>query len=378
MRVYFRWGWLAICLMFSFTCMSADVSEVSETAAYVLIEAETGTVLDAKNEKMTMNAGYLAKLISILVIAECINKGDLSLTDELTASESVRDTKGSVVWLQNGDKMSVDELLKAVIIGNANDALTVLAERISGNIEDFVMDMNSEAFELGMRDSYFVSPYGYADESGYTTAYDIALVCSKLSKFVFLQPYFKTWRDFIKNEKVELVSENKLTRNYEHHIGFKACHSDENGYFLAEGGRNTQGNTFIAVIFGAEDETRVFNKGKELLKDAFSKYKVVSTEFPEEMLVPIKVKNGVETAVEIGIKELGKAAVSKENKTIRSKVVIPEYITAPVREGQPVGTVAFFNGDTIVFETDIISKHSVYELSWDYVLKQTLLKMIKK
>ena len=148
MRVYFRWGWLAICLMFSFTCMSADVSEVSETAAYVLIEAETGTVLDAKNEKMTMNAGYLAKLISILVIAECINKGDLSLTDELTASESVRDTKGSVVWLQNGDKMSVDELLKAVIIGNANDALTVLAERISGNIEDFVMDMNSEAFEL--------------------------------------------------------------------------------------------------------------------------------------------------------------------------------------------------------------------------------------
>ena len=369
---------LVLFILISFIFISADVTEFSEPEAYVLIEADTGTVINAKNEKTRMNAGYLSKLMSILVIAMYIDNGQLSISEELTASERVNGTKGSVIWLQSGDKLSVDELLKAVIIGNANDALTVLAEAVSGNIETFVMDMNAEAFELGLRDSYFVSPYGYADEREYTTAYDIALVCSELSKYDFLQPYFKTWRDFVKNQQVELVSENTLTRSYEPHIGFKACHSEDTGFFLAEGGRNSSGNTFVAVVFGAENEDVSFKKGKELLKEAFSKYRVVSTEFPEEMLVPIKVKNGVEPAVEIGIKRQGSAAVPKENKTIRAKVVIPEYITAPVREGQPVGAVAFYNGDTIVFETDIVTKSAVHKLSWNYVLKQTLLKMIEK
>ncbi|MCR4795194.1 MULTISPECIES: D-alanyl-D-alanine carboxypeptidase family protein [Ruminococcus] len=378
MRIFFRAIILFLCVGIAFTFISADISDDSEPAAYVLIEADTGTVLDAKNENIRTNPGYLTKLMSILVTAKCIEKGELSVNEILTASESVSGTNGSVVWLQSGDKMSVEELLKAVIIGNANDAVTVLAEHISGNIDGFVMDMNAEAFELGLRDTYFVSPYGYADESNYTTAHDMAVICAELSRFDFLEPYFKIWRDFIKNGQVELVSENTLTRDYGPHIGFKASHFKENGYFLAEGGRNSSGYTFITVVFGAQNEEQSFKKGKELLKMAFSGYRVVSTEFPEEMLVPLKVKKGVESAVEIGIKEQGKAAVAKENKEIRAKVVIPEYISAPVKEGQPIGTAAFFNGDTLVFETDIITKSSVPVLTWDYVLKQMMYKMIEK
>ena len=378
MRICFRSILLLICIIVSMTCISADKNIDNEIEAYVLMEAETGTVLETKNENVRINAGYLTKLMSILVVAKHIESGELAIDDELTASDKVSGTKGSVIWLQSGDKISVDELLKAVIIGNANDAMTVLAEAVSCDVDTFVMDMNGEAFDIGLRDSYFVSPYGYADEREYTTAYDMALICSRLSKYVFLQPYFKTWRDFIKDEQVELVSENDLTRNYEPHIGFKACHSSEDRYFLAEGGINSGGNTFISVVLGAKNEDISFKKGRELLKRAFSSYKVVSTEFPEEMLVPLKVKNGECSAVEISIKEQGKAAVPKGDKEVRTKVVIPEYITAPVYEGQPVGVVAFYNGDSLVFETDIIIKSSVRALTLNYILKQTLLKMIEK
>ena len=149
MQICLRSILLLICIIVSMTCISADLNIDNEIEAFVLMEAETGTVLDAKNEHKRINAGYLTKLMSILVVAKRIESGDLSIDDELTASDKVSGTKGSVIWLQSGDKISVDELLKAVIIGNANDAMTVLAEAVSGDVDTFVMDMNAEAFDIG-------------------------------------------------------------------------------------------------------------------------------------------------------------------------------------------------------------------------------------
>ena len=369
---------LVFCVTGFFTFISADKNDKINAKAYVLMEAETRTVLESENADIRLNAGYMNKLMSLIIIANHIENGAISLNDELIASDSVRGIKGSVVWLESGDKMTVDELLKSVIVGNANDALTVLAEAVSGNINTFVMDMNAEAFEMGLRDTYYTNPYGYYDEREYTTAHDIGVVCAKLAEFDFLTQYFKTWRDFVKDEKVELVNENTLSRTYEPHIGFKVCHSEEYGYCLAEGGRNSENNTFIAVIIGANSEDDLFRYGKKLVKKGFSGYKVVLSEFPDEMLMPLKVKNGTFSAVEMCIKEQGKMTVPKDKRNIRTKVVVPEYITAPVREGQSVGCAAFYNDDTLVFETDIITKSSVKSLTWYYILKRSLFNMIEK
>ncbi len=360
-----------------FACISADKNDKINAEAYVLMEQETRTILESENADLRLNAGYMNKLMSVLLVAIHIKNGDISLNEELTASDGVTGTKGSVIWLQSGDKITVDELLKSVIVGNANDALTVLAEAVSGDIDTFVMDMNAEAFDLGLRDTFYVSPYGYYDEREYTTAHDIAVICAELSEYSFLTPYFRTWRDFVRDGKVELVNENTLSRTFDKHIGFKACNSDEYGYCLAEGGRNSRDTAFIAVILGAQNEDDNLKNGKMLIKKGFSKYKVVLSEFPEEMLMPLKVKNGTDTAVEIGIKHYGKMAVPYDDVKIRTKVVIPEYITAPVREGQPVGCAAFYNGDTLVFETDIITKSSVDSLSWYYIFKRSLFNMIE-
>lgn len=359
-------------LLFAFSFDYQAEAEENQTSAYVLIEAETGTVLEEKNSDLPLNAGYMTKLMSLLLIAEDIETGRYNLSTVLTASKSVSGTKGSVVWLEPGDAITVDELLKSVIIGNANDALTVLAERSEGTVENFTARMNSEAFDMKLRSAAFYSPYGYDFEKEKISAYDIAKICQKLSKFSFLEEYFKTWRDFVKEGTVELVNENYLARTFEPYTGFKACHSELSGYCTAAAGKNSNGTVYIAVILGAEDEESSIPSAKQLIKNGFSDFKVTTPGFNDEFLRPIKVKNGIDSAVEICLKNQNVIVVPKGVTEFSNVILVPEYLEAPLYEGQKIGTAAFYNGDTLVYETDIIVKNNVKKLSFNYVLRKIL------
>ncbi len=346
--------------------------------AYILIEAETGTVLEEHNADVQMNAGSMTKLMSLLLVAEDTETGKYALDTELTASQSVQGTKGAVIWLEPGDKLTADELLKGAIIGNANDALTVLAERSERSLEDFTARMNSEAFDMGLRNTAFYSPHGYFDEREYTTAHDLAVICSKLVKFKQLEPYFKTWRDFIKEGQTELVNENTLARTYDRHIGFKAAHSEQSGYCIAEGGRDENGTTYIAVILGADSEETSLPAAKKLVKKGFSDYRVTVPGFLDELLRPVKVRNGVDSAVEVGLRSQNTIVIPKGVRELSNVVVIPEFVDAPLRKNQKIGTVAFYSGDSLVYETDIIVKNDVKKMSYGYVFKELLLNLIEK
>ena len=345
--------------------------------AYVLMEATTQTVLDSENADLRLNVGYLSKLMTILLIAEDIETGKYLMSTELTASSAVTGTKGAVIWLEAGDKMTVEELLKAVIIGNANDAVTVLAEKSEQSVENFVMRMNTEAFDLGLRNTAFYSPYGYYDEREYTTAHDMAVICSKLAEYGFLRPIFKTWRDFVKSGQTELVSENKLANSYERHVGFKAAHSEETGYNIAEGGMDEAGTCYISVVLGADSEDEMYRQAKSLIRSGFTDYKVTATMFPDEMLMPIKVRGGCDSAVEIRIRGQSRLVVPKAVKELGTAVVLPEYLPAPVKSGQKIGTAVFYSDKNCVCEIDIITAESVEKLSFAYVLKKTLCNIMK-
>lgn len=356
----------------------AETSEGVESAeAYVLIEAVTGTVLEDKNSDQKRNVGYLSKLMTLLLIAEDIETGKFLMSTELTASSSVTNTKGAVVWLEAGDTMTVEELLKSVIIGNANDAVTVLAEKSEQTVEKFVKRMNTEAFDMGLRNTAFYSPYGYYDEREYSTAADIAVICAKLSKFEFLRPYFKTWRDFVKSGKTELVSENRLAINYERHIGFKACHSDEAGFCIAEGAVNESGTCYISVILGAPDEDSILKGAKMLINKGFNDYKVTATMFPDEMLMPIKVRNGEDSAVEVHLRRQSSLVIPRGVNELSTVVVIPEYLTAPLEKGQRIGTAAFYSDKNLVCEIEIVTSEKVERLTPQFVLKKVLLNLLK-
>lgn len=358
--------------------MYTIAEDTANTAkAYVLMEPTTQTVLDSENADLRLNVGYLSKLMTILLIAEDIETEKYTMSTELTASSTVTGTKGAVVWLEAGDKMTVEELLKSVIIGNANDAVTVLAEKSEQSVENFVMRMNTEAFDLGLRNTAFYSPYGYYDEREYTTAHDMAVICAELVKYEFLRPYFKTWRDFVKSGQTELVSENRLANSYERHIGFKAAHSDETGYNIAEGGMNESGDCYIAVVLGADNEDDMYKQAKSLLKSGFNDYKVTATMFPDEMLMPMKIRGGCDTAVEIALRQQSRLVVPKSVGELSTKVVLPEYLTAPVKKGQVIGTAAFYSDKNLVCEIDIIVKDDVKKLSMGYIFKEMLCNMIE-
>lgn len=348
-----------------------------EVKSYILMESATGTVIEEKNSSQRMNAGYLSKLMALLLVAEDIETGKYLLSTELTASQSVTGIKGAVVWLESGDKMTVEELIKSVVIGNANDAVTVLAEKSEQTVEKFVMRMNGEAFDLGLRDTAFYSPYGYYDEREYTTAYDIAVICRQLAKYEFMRPYFKTWRDFVKSGQTELVNENTLARTYERHIGFKACHSEEAGYCIAEAGINDNQTCYIAVILGAESDDISMSCAKKLINKGFSDYKVTATMFPDEMLMPIKIRNGEDSAVEIHLKNQSSLIVPRGVNELSTVVVIPNYLTAPVKKGQKIGTAGFYSEKNLVCEIDIVAGGDVKELSFGYVFKKMIYNMLK-
>lgn len=348
----------------------------AEETSFILTEAETQTVLEENNSAKHLNCGAISKLMSLLIIANDIETGKYSTDDILTASQSVNGTKGSVIWLQPGDKLSVDELLKSVIIGNANDAMTVLAEKSCQSVEKFTEEMNKKAFEIGLRDSAFMSPYGYYSKDEYTTSGDIAIICSELSKFNFLKKYFTTWRDFVKNGKTELVNENTLSRTYKHHIGFKASHSEQSGYCIAEAAINESGEIYVAVVLNAPSENDSFSTAKRLLNKGLTEYKTTVPGFPDEFLVPVKVKNGVENVVEIKLKLHKNVAVKKNISEFTNVSVIPDYISAPVRKGQKIGTVAFYSKNVLIYETDLIAKNDVDSFSFPFIFKKMLLKLL--
>ena len=334
-------------------------------------------VLDSSSPDSVINAGYLSKLMTLLLIAEDIETGKFRLETELTASQTVYGMKGSVVWLEPGDKMTVDELLKSLIIGNANDAAAVLAEASEHSTEAFVSRMNSEAFDLGLRNTAFYSPYGFYDEREHTTAYELALICAELSKYDTLTPYFQTWRDFVKEGKTELVNENTLSRTYERHIGFKESHSEHSGYCIAEAGRDENGTVFIAVVLGAEDSDSAESTARKLIRSGFTDYKVIEAAFPEEFLIPLKVLGGEESAVMLSLRGGRLAAVPKSNGELTTITVLPEYINAPVAAGQVVGETAFYSGKTLAAEVAIVTRDSINALTYLYTLKDMLAGMLK-
>lgn len=370
---------LSVTLLISALFISADVSEDAQEkySAHILIEARTGAVLDEYNSDLHLNAGYMTKLMALILIAEDIENGKYTTGTVITASQAVAGTDGAVVWIEPGENITVDELLKAVVVGNANDAMTVLAEYSEQSVDNFVMRMNSEAFDYGLRDSAFYSPYGYYDEREHTTAHDLAMICAKLSEYDVLEPYFRIWRDFVRDGRAELVNENTLSRTYEPHIGFKASHSEKSGYCIAEGGRNSEGTIYISVVLGAENEDISLKKAKDSINRGFSGFHVTATMFPDEMLMPVKVRNGVESAVEIQLKNQSNLVVPKNVTELNTIVVLPDYLKAPLKKGQSIGMAGFYSGDTLVCETDIVVKNDVDSLSFAYSFRKILSDIIK-
>ncbi len=367
-RIMKQWGrslaWVVIWMML-WRCFPVQTfAEAPEdTYCTVLMEAETGVILDGSGYDTVCAAGSLTKLMTVYLTAQAIQEGELSADTLMAAPAAAQEQKGAVIWLEAGDKMSVGDLLKGVIIGNANDAAVTLACGLSGTEQQFVMDMNSTAFDLGMHGTRFADATGLSSEN-LSTPQDMALLCRSLLQYEWLTPVFTAWRDFLREGATELVSENILTKNYEGLLGFKAGHGDASGYTLAVAAEREHFQC-IAVVMGCRDENERFTAGKKLLAEGFGGFTVTTPDFSTEFMKPVAVRHGMDAAVLTEPAVLFSAAVPKGG-SISCVVVLPNYAEAPVHRGDALGRVAFYCEDTLLYETTLCAVADVQRRSfWD-------------
>lgn len=362
-------------LSFIYTCAEEEKNALTE--AYLLMEAETGTVLSQENGYVKLPCGSMNKLMTMLLAAEAMEEGAFDKNTVLTASSNASTQRGAVIWLMPGEEISVDELLKGLIIGNANDAAMVLAEKISGSEEEFVGMMNARAFELGMKNTVYRDCCGYDSEEQYSCAYDIALVCRELIRYDAMKGYMTQWLTRIRNDATEVVNENHLVRTYEGMLGIKACHSEKSGFCAALAAERGD-SRYISICIGSSDKDSRFTKCKELLSSGFSLYKVTTPSFSTEFIKPISVHGGVDSAVEIQAEGLSSLVVPKSGEELATVVFLPEYLDAPVRKGQKIGIVGFYNGETLLYQTDLITSSSISDMTFKHAYKRILYTMFKK
>ncbi|MBE6845610.1 MAG: D-alanyl-D-alanine carboxypeptidase [Ruminococcus sp.] len=366
---------LTAVLLASFFCNAVFAEQELESnypVSTVLVEVSTGTVIKGENSDLRMPQGTLCKLMTVLLTAEEIADGRLAFDTVLTASANANAQRGAVIWLMQGESITVDELLKAVIIGNANDAAVVLAEHIGGTEEEFVGMMNARAFELGMRDTVYKSCTGSADADGqYSTAGDTGKLAAELLEHDFLKKYFTTWIDNVRSGQTELVNENRLVRTYEGVTGMKAGRSEQSGFSLVLTAERGEG-AFISVVLGCDDKDERFGIAKSLMSDGFSSYKVTAPAFSDEFLKPVTVRGGKSDAVMIKALKLEELVVPKSCSELSTAVLLPDYIEAPVKKGQIVGRVGFYNGDTLLFETDLVAAEKIEKRDFASSMKRIL------
>jgi D-alanyl-D-alanine carboxypeptidase (penicillin-binding protein 5/6) len=329
----------------------------------VLMEAATGRILYEQNADAALPPASVTKVMTLLLTMEAIEKGTIALDQMLTASEHAASMGGTQVFLEVGEQMSVEDLLKSVIIASANDAAVVLAEAIAGSEESFVAMMNSRAAELGMNNTHFENTNGLDDTvtNHVTSARDIAIMSRELISHEKILQYSGIWMDTVRNGAFGLTNTNRLVRFYRGATGLKTG-STSKAKFCISATAKRDGMHLIAVIMGAETRDVRNAEAAKLLDWGFANYSLYTYEACEQgeiKLLGSKISS-------IACKSDGMAILVPKGKA--SKVTVeaelPESISAPIAEGDTVGKLIFkLDGDT-VGELNVTSSESATRITF--------------
>lgn len=304
----------------------------------LLMEASTGKVLYADNENARLPIASVTKVMATLLIMEALDGGRIALADPVTVSERAASMGGSQVFLEPGEQMSVDDLLKSVIVVSANDATVALAEAICGSEEAFISAMNQKAAELGLENTHFVNTNGLPAEGHYSSALDVAITTRELLKHPTVLNYTNIWMDTIRDGAFGLANTNKLVRFYKGANGMKTGFTSEAGYCLS-GTALRDGMQLIAVVLGSPTSEDRFALAKQLLDFGFAGYRMVTptVDLPHSLPVTCGVTEQVKLTAAPPALLLEKGMSGALTQTI----TLPDSVEAPVKKGQQLGTVEF-------------------------------------
>lgn len=357
------------------SCAVAVYAEPSECCS-IVFELTSGIVIDDVNADKVVPVGTMNKLMTVLLAAEKISCKELSLDTNVEVSEYANSMQGAQIWLMPNESITVEELLKAIIIGNANDASVVIAEAVSGSEKKFVAAMNNKAVELGMENTSFTNCCGYYDDDKQlSTASDISKLICELYKYEFLTPYFTTWLDYVRNDTAELVNANELVKKFDGIIGFKAGMSENSGHCIAAAAQRGD-KAFGVIILGADDKDKMFSAARTKLESVFADYIVIKPELPEKIPSMVGVRNSLTTEIPVDFGDIRNIVIPKgAADSISSVCIMPEQIYAPIRKGDKVGEIQFYRKERYLFSVDIFAAENADEkTNFNVLLK--LLKML--
>ena len=344
----------------------AEGPEIAAPSA-VLMDAATGTVLYEKNAREKLAPASVTKVMTLLLVMEALDSGRISWEDRVITSETAAAKGGSQVYLEAGEEMSMDEMVKSVVVSSANDCATALAEHVAGSEEAFVQMMNERAAELGCDDTHFVNCTGLDDgeeaASHRTTAYDIALMSRALLSHKKIREYTTIWMDTVRDGKFGLSNTNKLVRFYKGTTGLKTGYTSSAGHCISATACR-DGIELIAVVLHCDSSTDRFQSAKALLDYGFANYALVTPE-PDGPLSPVKILLGREKELTPVLQPSAPFLIGKgELAQVKKTVTLCEEITAPVEAGQQLGTLTVETEDRILGEIPIQAPAAVPKLTF--------------
>ncbi|KAF0994654.1 D-alanyl-D-alanine carboxypeptidase family protein [Geobacillus sp. TFV-3] len=348
----------------------AKVKLADEARSAILIERDTGKVLYEKNAHEPLPPASMTKIMTMLLVMEAIDEGKLSYDEKVRASEYAASMGGSQIFLEPGEEMTVDELLRGIAIGSANDASVAMAEQIAGSEEAFVEMMNEKAKQLGLKNTHFANATGLPAEHHYSSAYDMAMMARELLKYEDITKYTSKYEDYLRentDKKFWLVNTNRLVKFYPGVDGLKTGYTAEAKYCLTATAKKN-GMRVIAVVFGAPTPKSRNAQITKMLDYAFSQYRTHPVYKRNETVARVNISKGKRSFVEAVTSE-PVSVLTKKGQSIEQieKVIkVKDNVTAPVRKGDELGVLILKQDGKEILHSPIVAKQTVEEASfWD-------------
>lgn len=347
------------------TQVDTDVStSLVEGKSGILMEPTSGTVLYEFNPDERLQIASVTKIMTLLLIFEALESEKINYSDMVSTSERAASMGGSQVFLETGEQMSVDDMLKAIVISSGNDAAVAMAEFLAGSEESFVEQMNKRATALGCENTHFCNCNGLNEpDDHYSTAKDIAKISCELIKHEDLFKYTTTWMDTLRDGAFGLSNTNKLLKSYNGANGLKTGSTEKAKYCLsASATRNDM--TLIAVVLGASSTKERFGSATRLLDYGFANYAVVHGSDKIGDIPNIKVQSGIRDNVPLEVSGQTNFIVKKGNEDkIDLKINLDSSCVAPVEKGKTVGSIEFMSGDSKLGEANIVIMEAVEKIN---------------
>ena len=357
---------LSLILLAPCSALAAEDISVNAPCA-VLMEESTGTILYAKGENEERAPASVTKVMTLLLIAEAVDSGAISLDDTVTATARAASMGGSQIWLEAGEQMSVSEMIKCVAVVSANDCAVALAEHLCGSEEVFIARMNERAAELGLQHTNFTNCTGlFDDPEHYTSALDIAVMSRELLSHEWIKEYTTIWMDSIRNGEFGLSSTNHLLRSLEGCTGLKTGWTTQAGYCISASAER-EGTEYIAVIMGSDSSANRNADASTLINYAFTNWALVPV--ADSALPPVLVSGGVRASVQPVIEGSDHILLRRsEASALERNVSLPESVAAPIGAGERLGSLTLSSSGETLVEVPLVSSEAVEKLGAGGVL----------